>query len=209
MLLRLGKMSGDALTRGVWALERLDSETAKLVIDGDDILDDLTEQIEERCMSFNARHQPLGQDLRAIISTMHIAVDLERIGDYGVNIARVAIDLEGKKLIKPLIDIPRMVEVLQDMLHRTLTAYDTNDADMAQAVFPMDESVDALEKQVMREIFTLVLERNDRFEQAFKLIGVARTLERAGDHMTNIAERIIYTVTGRPIRAADFKKPRD
>ncbi|NLL37932.1 MAG: phosphate signaling complex protein PhoU [Fretibacterium sp.] len=206
MLLKLGNMSGEALTRSVWALERLDMATAHAVIEGDDPLDDLTEWIEEKCMAFGARHQPLGRDLRAVLSTMHMAVDLERIGDYGVNISRVVLALEGKSFIKPLLDIPRMSEVFSEMLHCTLNAYDTSDPEMAKRVFMMDGEIDALEKQVMRELFTMVLERADRFEQAFLLIGVARALERAGDHLTNIAERVVYICTGKSVRASDFKK---
>ena len=208
MILHLGKMGEEALGRAVWALEKSDIPAAKTVIDGDDALDDLAEKIDEACMSFAARYQPLGQDLRTVISIMHMAVDLERVGDYGVNIARVAIGLEGKPLIKPLIDIPRMVAIISDMLNKALTAFDVCDSEVAKTVFTMDEQVDALEKQVMRELFMMVMERSDRLEQAFLLIGVARTLERAGDHVTNIAERVVYMCTGRTVKASDFKGPR-
>ena len=192
MLLRLGKMSEHAVSRAVWALEKSDIQTAVSVIDGDDVLDELTNRIDESCMSFAARYQPLGEDLRAITSIMHMAIDLERIGDYGVNIARVAIDLEGKALIKPLMDIPRMAAILSEMLDKILAIFDICDVEGTKTVFSMDEQIDALEKQVIRELFTLVMERVDRLEQAFLLMSVARTLERAGDHVTNITERVVY-----------------
>ena len=208
MLIRLGKMSENAVVRGVWALKNSDAEAARSVIDGDDALDDLTERIDGSCMSFNARYQPLGQDLRTIVSTMHMAVDLERIGDYGVNIARAAIELERKPLIKPLIDVPRMAGILSEMLGKALSAFDVEDVETVKAVFTLDDQIDALEKQVVRELFTMVMERVDRLEQAFLLMGVARTLERAGDHATNIAERVIYMCTGKTAKASDYKNSR-
>ncbi len=209
LLLRLGKLAGEALAQAVRSLETLDMGLAEAVIAGDDVLDDLAERIEETCMNFGARYQPLGKDLRAVISTMHMAIDLERIGDYGVNIARAVLGLGQAKLIKPLIDIPRMLEVLLEMLDKVLVAYDVEDPDRAEQVFRMDEQVDALEKQVMRELFTMVMERPERFEQAFLLIGVGRTLERAGDHLTNIAERVVYICSGRMTKASRYKSPRE
>ena len=250
MLIRLSKMSENAVVRAVWALKNGDVAAARSVIDGDDVLDELTQRIDESCMSFNARYQPLGQDLRMIVSAMHIAVDLERIGDYGVNIAQAAIQLEKKPLIKPLIDIPRMSAILSEMLAKTLSAFDTEDfvalggenhvegldharsldvegldarnlsvenfsvknfsvEDTVKAVFALDDQIDALEKQVTRELFTLVMERVDLLEQAFLLMGVARILERAGDHATNIAERVVYMRTGKTAKASDYKSPRN
>jgi phosphate transport system protein len=209
MLIRLGKMSENAVVRAVWALKNGDVEAARSVLDGDDDLDELTERIDGTCMSFNARYQPLGQDLRMIVSTMHMAVDLERIGDYGVNIAKAAIELEKKPLIKPLIDIPRMSAILSEMLGKSLSAFDVEDFESAKIVFTLDDQIDALEKQVVRELFTMVMERVDRLEQAFLLMGVARTLERAGDHATNIAERVIYMYTGKIAKASDYKNPKN
>ena len=209
MLLRLGKMSEQAVSRAVWALEKSDSRTALAVIDGDDALDDLTNRIDESCMRFAARYQPLGEDLRAITSIMHMAIDLERIGDYGVNIAKVALELEGKALIKPLIDIPRMAAVLSEMLDKILAIFDVGNVEGTNKVFSMDDQIDALEKQVTRELFTLVMERIDRLEQAFLLMNVARTLERAGDHVTNIIERVVYMYTGKTVKASDYKPPRE
>ncbi|MDR2527797.1 MAG: phosphate signaling complex protein PhoU [Synergistaceae bacterium] len=209
MLFHLGKISENAVIRAVWALENGDSVMARAVIDGDDALDELTGHIDANCMSFGARYQPLGRDLRTITSIMHMAVDLERVGDYGVNIARAALEMEGRVLIKPLIDIPRMAAILSEMLDKALDAFDAGNAEMAQAVFAMDELVDELEKQVVRELFTMIMERVDRLEQAFLLMNVARTLERAGDHATNIAERVIYMCAGKTVKASEFKRPRE
>lgn len=205
LLLRLGKLAGEALAQAVHSLETRDRELAASVVAGDDILDDLAERIEETCMNFGARYQPLGGDLRAVISTMHMAIDLERIGDYGVNIARTVLGLGQDKPIKPMIAIVRMLEVLLEMLGGVLIAYDAEDPSAAERIFRMDEKVDALEKQVMRELFTMVMGCPERFEQAFSLIGVGRTLERAGDHLTNIAERVVYISSGRMPKASRYK----
>lgn len=208
-LLQLGRMSEDALTRAVWAIKKSDTVAAKAVIDGDDEIDALTETLDNGCTNFIARYQPLGQDLRTVQSITHIAIDLERIADYGVNIARIAVQMGGKEWIKPLIDVPRMVETISEMMNKVLSAFDTCDIESARSVFALDETVDELEKQVIRELFLLVMEKPSRIEQSFMLMNIARTLERAGDHVTNVAERVCYICTGKRTKASEHKKPRE
>ena len=144
-------------------------------------------------MEFAARYQPLGEDLRVVVSIMHIAVDLERIGDYGENIAKVTLSLSRMPQLKPLIDIPRMVEIIKEMLRLSMSAVDNHDGEAALKVFPMDDEVDDLEKQ-------------KRIEQSFNLMNVSKTLERAGDHATNVAERVAYMYTGRPVKASSYRR---
>jgi phosphate transport system protein len=207
-MMQLGKMSEDAITRAVWALKNKDAAVARTVIDGDDAIDEFSDQIDSECMNFAARYQPLGQDLRTIQAMTHIAVDFERIADYGVNIARVAIQMNGKEWIKPLIDIPRMVEIISEMISKALTALDICDKEFVLQVFKLDETVDDIEKQIVRELFLLVMEKPSRIEQSFMLMSIARALERAGDHVTNVAERIYYICTGKKTKASDYKRPR-
>ena len=209
MLMRLSKMAEEALARSVWALKNQDVETARNVLDKDDALDQLTGRIDVECMNFVARFQPLGEDLRTVTSIMHMAVDLERLGDYGGNIARAAIELAGKELMKPLIDIPRMVATLSEMLEKAMSSLERREPALAREVFPLDDLVDDLEKQIMRELLLLMMERPQRIEQATLLLNVARTLERAGDHITNVAERVLYSLTGKVIRATDFRRPKE
>ncbi len=209
MLMRLSKMAEEALARSVWALKNQDVETARNVMDKDDALDQLTGRIDVECMNFVARFQPLGEDLRTVTSIMHMAVDLERIGDYGGNIARAAIELAGKELMKPLIDIPRMTTTLSEMLEKAMSSLERREPALAREVFPLDDLVDDLEKQIMRELLLLMMERPQRIEQATLLLNVARTLERAGDHITNVAERVLYSLTGKVIRATDFRRPKE
>ena len=209
MLMRLSKMAEEALARSVWALKNQDVETARNVLDKDDALDQLTGRIDVECMNFVARFQPLGEDLRTVTSIMHMAVDLERIGDYGGNIARAAIELAGKELMKPLIDIPRMTATLSEMLEKAMSSLERREPALAREVFPLDDLVDDLEKHIMRELLLLMMERPQRIEQATLLLNVARTLERAGDHITNVAERVLYSLTGKVIRATDFRRPKE
>ncbi|MEA4881611.1 MAG: phosphate signaling complex protein PhoU [Synergistaceae bacterium] len=209
MILRLGKLGEEAVTKAVWALKSHDTVLAKSVLDNDDRLDNLAGEVDSACMHFTARYQPLGEDLRTVTSIMHMAIDFERIGDYGCNIARVALSLAEKELIKPLIDIPRMVEVLAAMTEKTLSAFSEGDELAAKEVFPMDDLMDDLEKQIMRELLLLMMERPQRIEQASQLLNVARTLERAGDHITNVAERVVYMVTGKTIRASAYRRPKE
>ncbi len=204
-----GKGCREALETAVWALKNRDEAAAREVLEKDDLIDDLEDRIDESCMEFAARYQPLGEDLRTVTSIMHIAVDLERIGDYGGNIAKTAIELASKTPIKPLIDIPRMVEAIKRMLDMAMTAMDTRSPEKAMEVFPMDDQVDDLEKQIMRELFLMVMEKPERIEQSLKLINVSRTLERAGDHVTNVAERIAYMYTGKTVKASQYRRKRE
>ena len=209
MIFRMGRMAGESLEKAVWALKNRDAETARTVLDSDDMIDDLEDKIDSACMEFAARYQPLGEDLRVVTSIMHMAVDLERIGDYGGNIAKVAIELASSEPIKPLIDIPRMVEKINRMMDISLRAIDTHSPETAMTVFPIDDEVDDLEKQIMRELFLMVMEKPERLEQSFMLLNVSRTLERAGDHVTNIAERIAYMYTGKTIKASQYRRKRE
>jgi len=207
-IMQLGRMSEDAISRAVYALKNGDAAAAQAVIDGDDVIDELSDRIDSECMSFAARYQPLGQDLRSIQAITHMAVDFERIADYGDNIAKVAVLMNGKEWIKPLIDIPRMVEIISEMISKSLTAFDVCDKESVMHVFKLDETVDDIEKQIMRELFLLVMENPSRIEQSFMLMNIARTLERAGDHVTNVAERIYYICTGKKIKASEHKRPK-
>ncbi len=209
MILRLGKMSEEAVTRAVWALKNQDAAVAREIIARDDDIDGLAEAVDNGCMHFTARFQPLGEDLRSVTSIMHMAIDLERIGDYGGNIAKVAIELSGGEFIKPLIDIPRMVETLSAMMDKALFAFDMGDGDAAREVFSMDDILDDLEDQIMRELLLLMMENPRRIKQATRLLNVARTLERAGDHITNVAERVLYILTGRVVKASSFRRPKE
>lgn len=209
MIFLMGRMSSNALLKSVDALKNRDAEAARHVIAYDDAIDELEERIDNCCMEFAARYQPLGEDLRIVTSLMHIAVDLERIGDYGGNIAKIAIDASGKEPIKPLVDIPIMAEKIANMLDIALTALDTRSPELAISVFTLDDEIDDLEKSIIRELFCVLMDHPELIERSFQLMGVSRTLERAGDHVTNIAERVIFMYTGRTARASRYRRKKE
>ena len=206
-LIKLGKMSNEALNKAVWALKNQDPKLARVVIDSDDNIDSLRYEIENDCLTFIARFQPFGEDLRAVSSIMYMASDIERLGDYGSRVARTAIELAEEEFIKPLIDIPRMQALLDEMLEDTLSAFDNKDMSLAKTVFAKDDEVDDLEEQILRELVLMMMEKPARIAQASKLFFVARSLERAGDHITNLAERIFYISTGEITPASRFRRP--
>lgn len=209
MIYLMGRLSASALEKSVEALKNRDAEAARRVIESDDVIDDLEEKIDNCCMEFAARYQPLGEDLRVVTSLMHMAVDLERIGDYGGNIAKIAIEMSDREPMKPLIDIPRMVEKIVNMLEISLTALDTRSEEMAISIFRLDDEVDDLERSIIRELFQILMHRPELIEQSFQLMNVSRTLERAGDHVTNIAERITFMYTGRATRASRYRRKKE
>lgn len=209
MIYRMGGMASESMEKSVLALKNRDSALAAEVIEEGDLIDALEEKIDAGCMEFAARYQPLGEDLRVVVSLMHIAVDLERIGDYGENIAKEALSLSAKPPLKPLIDIPRMVDIIKKMLDISMTAIDNHDGEAVFDVFPLDDDVDDLDKQIIRELLLLIMERPERIEQSLSLMNVSRILERAGDHATNVAERVAYMYTGRHVKAGSYRRKRN
>ncbi|AFM20685.1 MAG TPA: phosphate signaling complex protein PhoU [Acetomicrobium flavidum] len=207
-LLKLGKLAVDAISQAVTALKEQDVAKAREVIKGDNLLDELAEDIDMSCLRFMARFQPLGQDLRTVSAIMHMAVDLERIGDYGSSIAKRAIRLSDRPHIKPLLDIPRMENDIRKMVDKALEALMERDVKKAEEVCRMDDEVDDLDQQIFRELLLIMIERPNVIEQATELLLISRTLERAGDHATNLAERVIYMVTGKKVSASQIRRPK-
>ncbi|GAB1486096.1 hypothetical protein MASR2M79_11430 [Aminivibrio sp.] len=163
MILRLGKLGEEAVTKAVWALKSR-AVLAKSVLDNDDRLDNLAGRWTAPRMHFTARYQPLGEDLRTVTSIMHMAIDFERIGDYGCNIARVALSLAEKELIKPLIDIPRMVEVLAAMTENSFGFQRGRTG--RQEGLPHGRPHGRSRKADHEELLLLMMERPQRIEQA-------------------------------------------
>ena len=207
-LLKLGKLAVDAISQAVTALKEQDVAKAQEVIRGDSLLDELAEDIDMSCLKFMARFQPLGQDLRTVSAIMHMAVDLERIGDYGSSIAKRALRLSDRPHIKPLLDIPRMESDIRKMVNLALEALMEKDVKKAEEVCRMDDEVDDLDQQIFRELLLIMLERPNVIEQATELLLISRTLERAGDHATNLAERVIHMVTGKKVSASQIRRPK-
>lgn len=195
-LIRMGSRVEEQIDKCINALVRQDEELANQVIDDDDIIDNMETDIEAKCIKLIARQQPLAIDLRRIFTAIKIVTDLERIADHAVDIAKITIRLKDDKYIKPLIDIPRMAGIVQDMIRVSLDAYVKLDTNLAEEICKKDDEIDAIYKQVFRELLTYMMEDPKTINQATQFLFVCKFLERIGDHVTNICEWIVYLVTG-------------
>ena len=196
-LLEMGQMVADSIDSSIQALAKQDVELAQQVIDYDDEINAFQYELEEKCLVLIATQQPMAGDLRAILSVSNIAAELERIGDYTEGIARLAIKLAGRPLLKPLIDIPRMADEGRRMLMASLEAFASQDVEAAARIGDADDVVDALYDQVYRELLVYMMEDPRTITQATYLVWVAHNLERIADRTTNIAERVIFLDSGR------------
>jgi phosphate transport system protein len=195
-LLSLGSMVEKALLDAVKTLERRDMKASRKLIAQDRAINEERYAIESETLALIATQQPTATDLRTLAAILEIAIELERIGDYAKGIANINLMLGDDPLLKPLIDIPVMAQKACSMLHRALDAFVRRDVDLAYAI-PADDEVDALYNQVYRELVTYILEDPKCIEQANYLLWVAHNLERTADRVTNICERVIFTVTGK------------
>jgi phosphate transport system protein len=196
-LLAMGQMVADAIDHSIQALVQQDAGLAQSVIDFDDEINAAQHDIDEQCLVLIATQQPAAGDLRTILAISNVAAELERIGDYAEGIGKLAIKLAGKPLVKPLIDIPRMANTSRQMLLTALEAFAREDADLARQVGDQDDTVDALYDQVYRELLTFMMEDPRTITRATYLLWVAHNVERIADRTTNIAERVIFTASGR------------
>ncbi len=195
-LLRLGGMVEQAIERSVRALKARDRALAREVIANDAAVNEMRFRIEEHCLTTIATQQPAAGDLRTIMAIMTIVVELERMGDHAEGIAKIVIRMGDEPLVKPLIDIPRMAETVTQMLRRSLDAFLARDPALARDVAKQDDYVDQLYGQVLRELLTIMIERPEAIRRATFLLWVAHNLERIGDRVTNINERVIFMTTG-------------
>ncbi len=195
-ILRLGETAKTAIGLSVQALKEQDQDLARQVIAGDEVINTERYDLEEQCLKLIATQQPTAGDLRAIVAAIHIVTELERIGDYASGIAELAIRLAHKPMLKPLIDVPRMTKIDQEMIHASLEAYFKNDPDLALETAKRDAEIDQLYDQIYRELLTYMLEDPRSITRATHLLWVAHKLERIADRATNICERVIFMTTG-------------
>jgi len=196
-ILRMGSQVESAIERSVEALKNRDTQLAQQVINDDDEINKLRFAIEEECLELIATQQPAATDLRVVIAATHIAVELERMADHAEGTAELVKRLSGEPLLKPLIDLPIMGQVACQMIHAALDAFIAHDAEAAQKVAHRDDELDALYQQVFRELLTYMLEDPRTISRATYLLWVAHNLERIGDRVTNVCERIIFMATGK------------
>ncbi|MFD0958345.1 phosphate signaling complex protein PhoU [Paenibacillus chungangensis] len=196
LLVDMGAFVKKALVDSVEALKNVDVKTAQTVIDKDIELNSMEEDVMELGSKLIATQQPVAKDLRRILSAFRIASDLERMGDLSVDIAKVVLRLDGQELIKPLIDLPRMADIIGTMTDESIQSFVQENVDLAYKMAKDDDQVDMLYGQITRELSLLMMENPRNIAQASLLSFVGRYMERFGDHATNIGESVVYLVTG-------------
>jgi len=194
--LALGSMVENAIMESVEILKRRDMEGARRLIARDRRINEKRFAIEDEALSLIATQQPMARDLRTIAAVLDITHELERIGDYAKGIAKINLLIGEEPLVKPLIDVPLMATKAQDMLHRALDAFVRRDVDQARAIPAEDDEVDCLYNQIFRELIDYLLKDPNVSQGANYLLWVAHNLERSADRVTNICERVVFTVTG-------------
>jgi phosphate transport system protein len=207
-LLQMGGQAEEQVRLAIKGLVDRDLALIDLVIRSDGPLNDLHIEIDSRCFTLLALHQPMAVDLRSIVAAVKINTDLERVGDLAVNIGEASRRYVGHAPVKKLIDIPRMALVAQAMLRDALDAFVRRDTALAQHVLDEDDKLDALKTQIFRELLTYMLQDPSTIEPALDLILISRHLERIGDHATNIAEDVIFMVSARDVRHHAADQPR-
>jgi phosphate transport system protein len=196
-LMLMGDTVEKMIYRAVDSLKNLDAAEAQNVIDEDDLLDTMLLDIEDRCLRLVALQQPMAVDLRIISMASKVAVDLERIADHAVDIAKITKRLVGEQLIKPVVDLPRMAELCIKMLQEALLAYTEGNVNRAAYTAELDDEVDRIYSTVVNEVMVLLSNDALRNKQLIQLMMAAHYLERVADHATNIGEGVIFMVTGK------------
>ncbi|WP_292485765.1 phosphate signaling complex protein PhoU [Methanohalobium sp.] len=194
-ILNMGDTSQKVIIDSTKALRDLDLELADETIEMDNNIDDSAEDIEKSATHLLALQHPLAGDLRLIIASIKVATDLERISDLGINIAEIAKSIEGEH-VKPLIDIPKMAEITEDMLQKSLQAFENLDIELAKEAAARDDEVDKLFYGTWMELINMMVEDPTLITNATHLLFVLRYLERIGDHVSNICESVIYIANG-------------
>lgn len=195
-VLRMGALVENIIDTAMTALKTQNLDLAKKVSVMDDEIDQLDLEIEQECIMLLALQQPLAKDLRTIASVLKIITDLERMGDNAVNIAEVTLEIGNEPIFKPLVDIPKMADITQEIIKMSLDAFVQEDIDLAAKAAERDEEVDNLYELVINDILNIITEKKDLTKQGTKLMFIGRYLERIADHSTNICERTIYMITG-------------
>lgn len=185
---------GEAIDKSVLALRDYNMDLARDVIKHDQEMDDLGLKIENLCMELLALQQPMAKDLRRIIGILKIGIDLERIGDLAVDVARVTTQSQNKIQITKLEYIPRMAEICKKMLEQSMDALMNSDADLARQVTKWDYEIDGLYVKARTKLLKIIIERPEVINEGTALLMVNRHLERTGDHICNICETIVYMV---------------
>ncbi|MEA1863947.1 MAG: phosphate signaling complex protein PhoU [Euryarchaeota archaeon] len=195
-IIKLGEMVDAIIRDATISLKNQDMVLAQSTIEMDREVDDLACDIEKACLRLIALQQPMAVDLRTIATALKIQIDLERMGDLGVDVARITTYQKNEPHVKPLIDIPRMSDIVREMLNSAIRSFGEMDSDLAHRTAEEDDIVDGLYDQVRRELMTYYVEDPKRLASISNLLFASKYLERIGDHAVNVCENVIYMVTG-------------
>ncbi|MDT9724815.1 phosphate transport system regulatory protein PhoU [Xylanibacillus composti] len=195
-LVEMGRMVEEAILNSVKSLKETDLELAQQIVNQDVAINEIEEKIDEIGTTLIATQQPVAKDLRRILVAFKISSDLERMGDLAVDIAKVVMRIGNEELVKPLVDIPRMAEIVQLMISESIQSYMEENVDLAYKMAKMDDEVDNLYSQILRELFVFMVDNPKTVNQSLQLCFVSRYLERMADHATNIGESVVYLVRG-------------
>lgn len=204
-LLAMAGRAESAVTNSIQALVERDDDLARSVKENDDEIDRLEKEVDEQAIRLLAK-APLATQLRLIVSATKIARDLERVGDEATTISRRSIELSQEPQLKPYVDIPRMAQMALDMLRDALDAFVTKDTVKARSVIPRDKDVDALNKQLYRELASFMIEKPTTITRCLNLMAISKALERIADHAKNVAEDVVYLYEARDIRYSEVGK---
>jgi len=195
-IIRLGALVEQAIARSMESLEQRDAGLAQQIINEDTKINDLRFQLEEECLRLIARQQPAASDLRAVLSALSIVPEMERMADHASGIAKTVLRMGDEPLVKPLIDIPRMALAVRAMLRDSLKAFVQRDAEAAKVIAQRDNEVDLLYKALFDDLIAIMARDPSSVTRATYLLWCGHNLERIGDRVTNIAERIVFMTTG-------------
>lgn len=198
-LLKMGTLVEEMIMKAIRSMLQKDAALAEEVIASDDVVDNLAMEIEHKCLSLIALQQPMAKDLRMIGSALRAIVDLERLGDHAGDLAKITIILKDEEYMKPLIDIPRMGDIVRAMIRKGLKAYIESDVDLAWTLVEDEQATDELYIQIFRELVGYMMENPKNIRQATYLLLAAGHLERMADHMTNVAEMVVYIAEGKRV----------
>jgi phosphate transport system protein len=200
-ILKMGAFAEEAIYKSIEALKNRDAGLAKGVIDNDSNVDQLELAIDEKCIDLIARYQPMAKDLRFITTGMKINAELERIADIAVDIAQRTLELADKPLLKPLVDIPKLTAIAQNMVKMSIDAFVKGDIELARKVLLSDPEADKFRNLIQEELIEDYMVKDcAAAPRAVQLLLIARFLERICDHTTNIAEDVIYMVQAEVVK---------
>ena len=200
-ILKMGVFAEEAIYKAIESLKSRDKNMAQEVINNDKAIDELELIVDEKCLDLIARHQPMAKDLRFITTGMKINSELERIADIAVDIAQRILEIVDKPLLKPLVDIPKLAAVAQNMVKMSIDAFVKGDSALAKKVLTSDSEADQLRNEIQKELIEDYMAKDGATApRAVQLLLIARFLERICDHTTNIAEDVIYMVQAEVVR---------